>query len=136
MAITKEMLEKLRNYNFSFGEYEKYTDGPGNVYYYEGMAHTIGGAWDGSPLSKADRKIIEEGIWLPSTEDLMIWLQKEKVSITISYDAKQGCFCGECVTETNEHFDDVGSNMQTCLYNLVFKVARYYYYYNNAKKFQ
>ena len=126
MAITKEMLEKLRSVGWSFGEYEK-TVGLGQVFHYQGVEHTIGGSWDASSLSEEDQTIIREGIWLPNTDDLMYWLWCEGVSVKISCTAGDGYFHSEGILSTGECLTGGGPDLQMCLYKLVFKVARHHH---------
>jgi hypothetical protein len=46
MSITKQMMDKLLSVGFRFEEFEENLDGPGNVFFYNGVEHTIGGGPD------------------------------------------------------------------------------------------
>ena len=43
MSITKEMMEKLLSVGFRFEEFEGHLESPGEVFFYNGVEHTIGG---------------------------------------------------------------------------------------------
>ena len=126
MSITKQMMDKLLSVGFMFEEFEENLDGPGNVFFYNGTEHTIGGAWDGSPVSEEDKKIASEGLWLPDTDHLMLWLERSDVSVDISYSSDEGYFHGTAKTEDGEAFEGGGPDLQMCLYKLVFKVCRHF----------
>ena len=126
MSITKEMMEKLLSVGFRFEEFEGHLDGPGTVFFYNGVEHTLGGAWDGSPVSEEDKKIAREGLWLPDTDHLMLWLERSDVSVDISYSSDDGYFHGTAKTKDGETFEGGGPDLQMCLYKLVFKVCRYF----------
>ena len=125
MSITKEMMEKLMSVGFRFEEFEGHLDSPGNVFFYNGVEHTIGGAWDGSPVGDEDKKIAREGLWLPDTDHLMLWLEWHDISVNISYSSKDRYFHGDAKTEDGKIFEGGGSDLQMCLYKLVLKVSRY-----------
>lgn len=126
MSITKEMMEKLRSVGFKFEELESNLGHSGEVFYYNGVEHTIGGAWDGSEISEKDKIIARDGLWLPNTDHLMFWLEWRNVSVKISYNSEDRYFYGEAVTEDGNIFTGGGPDLQMCLYKLVFKVSRYF----------
>ena len=126
MSITKQMMDKLLSVGFRFEEFEENLDGPGNVFFYNGTEHTLGGAWDGSPVSEEDKKIAREGFWLPDTDHLMLWLEWRDVSVDISDSSDDGYFHGTAKTEDGEAFEGGGPDIQMCLYKLVFKVCRHF----------
>ena len=126
MSITKEMMDKLLSVGFGFEELEGHLESPGNVFFYNGTEHTLGGAWDGSPVSEENKKIAREGFWLPDTDHLMLWLERRAVSVDISYSSDEGYFHGTAKTEDGETFEGGGPDLQMCLYKLVFKVCRHF----------
>ena len=126
MSITKEMMDKLLSVGFGFEELEGHLESPGNVFFYNGVEHTLGGAWDGSPVREEDQKIAREGLWLPDTDHLMLWLERRDVSVDISYSSDEGYFHGTAKTEDGETFEGGGPDLQMCLYKLVFKVCRHF----------
>ena len=126
MSITKQMMDKLLSVGFRFEEFEEHLDSPGNVFFYNGTQHTLGGAWDGSPVREEDQKIAREGLWLPDTDHLMLWLERRDVSVDISYSSDEGYFHGTAKTEDGETFEGGGPDLQMCLYKLVFKVCRHF----------
>ena len=126
MSITIEMMDKLLSVGFGFEEIEGPLESPGNVFFYNGVEHTLGGAWDGSPVSEEDKKIAREGLWLPDTDHLMLWLERRDVSVDISYSSDEGYFHGTAKTKDGEAFEGGGPDLQMCLYKLVFKVCRHF----------
>ena len=126
MSITKQMMDKLLSVGFGFEELEGHLESPGNVFFYNGVEHTLGGAWDGSPVSEENKKIAREGFWLPDTDHLMLWLERRDVSVDISYSSDEGYFHGTAKTEDGEAFEGGGPDLQMCLYKLVFKVCRHF----------
>lgn len=126
MSITKQMMDKLLSVGIRFEEFEENLDGPGNVFFYNGVEHTLGGAWNGSPVREEDKKIAREGLWLPDTDHLMLWLERRDVSVDISYSSDEGYFHGTAKTEDGEAFEGGGPDLQMCLYKLVFKVCRHF----------
>ena len=126
MSITKEMMEKLLSVGFRFEEFEGHLESPGEVFFYNGVEHTIGVAWDGSPISEKDKIIAREGLWLPDTNQLMLWLEWHDISVNISYSSEDRYYHGTAKTEDSETFEGGGPDLQMCLYKLVFKVSRYF----------
>lgn len=120
------MMDKLLSVGFRFEEFEEHLDSPENVFFYNGTEHTLGGAWDGSPVSEENKKIAREGLWLPDTDHLMLWLEWRDVSVDISYSSDDGYFHGTSKTKDGEAFEGGGPDLQMCLYKLVFKVCRHF----------
>lgn len=120
------MMDKLLSVGFGFEELEGHLESPGNVFFYNGTEHTLGGAWDGSPVSEENKKIAREGFWLPDTDHLMLWLERRDVSVDISYSSDEGYFHGTAKTEDVETFEGGGPDLQMCIYKLVFKVCRHF----------
>ena len=131
MSITKEMMEKLLSVGFRFEEFEGHLESPGEVFFYNGVEHTIGGAWDGSPISEKDKIIAREGLWLPDINQLMLWLEWHDISVNISYSSKDRYYHGTAKTKDSETFEGGGPDLQMCLYKLVFMVSRYFKENNN-----
>ncbi len=123
--MTKEMMEELISVGFRFEEFEGHLDSPGNVFFYDGVEHTIGGAWDGSPISEYDKIIARDGLWLPDTDHLMLWLRWRNVSVNISCSTEDRYFHGEATMENGVKFTGGGPDLQMCLYKLVFKLCRH-----------
>ena len=120
------MMKKLMSVGFRFEEFEGHLESPGEVFFYNGVEHTIGGAWYCSPISEKDKIIAREGLWLPDTDHLMLWLEWHDISVNISYSSKDRYFHGEAKTEDGETFEGGGPDLQMCLYKLVFKVCRHF----------
>ncbi len=121
------MMEKLLSVGFRFEDSEGHLESPGNVFFYNGVEHTIGGSWDGSPISEKDKIIARDGLWLPDTDQLMLWLEWHDISVNISYSSEDRYYHGTAKTEDGETFKGGGPDLQMCLYKLVFKVCRHFY---------
>jgi hypothetical protein len=72
MNITINVAKELYNLGFSYKHYEQNIH-KGMVYYYHNYEWVIGGNMD-EEVSDADRKIVAEGIWLPSEIHLIEWI--------------------------------------------------------------
>ena len=72
MNITIIEAKELYSLGFSYRHYQMNIH-KGMVYYYEEAEWVIGGNVD-AELSQLDKKIAQEGIWLPSEMHLVEWL--------------------------------------------------------------
>ena len=123
--LTVEMINKLRNAGFSFPQMEENLCNPGNVFFYEDCEYVIGGKCDGSPLSAFDLKAAQEGIWLPNTDDLMLWIQwKADKDVSISYDNEKMYFYGEARGKDGKVYTGSGPDLLCCLYKLALKICK------------
>lgn len=121
--MTKQMLEKLESVGFSMDWYKPYVKGPGSVFYFDNE-YTIGGRWDGSPISEKDQEIAEKGIWLPQIHHLLMWLDYNEISFKIEFSAENRYFYGTAIDKNGTVFNGSGPDFEMCLYKLIFKISR------------
>lgn len=123
-SITKEMLEKLEAVGFSMEWYKPYANGPGSVFYADNERYTIGGRWDGTPLSEKDQEIAAKGIWLPRIHELLMWFDYNEISFKIEFSAENRYFYGTAVDKNGTTFNGSGPDFEVCLYKLIFKILK------------
>ncbi len=123
--LTVEMMDNLRKSGFAFPEMEKELCNLGNVFYYEGTEHIIGGKCDGTPSSEQDIRIAKEGKWLPTADQLVLWLQwKVDKDITIKYNSEKMYFYSEIQDADGNTYTGSGPDLLCSLYKLILKICR------------
>jgi hypothetical protein len=119
------MIDNLRKYGFSFPEIERELCNPGNVFFFEGEEYIIGGKCDGTPSSEQDERVAGEGKWLPTTDQLLLWLQwKVDNDITIKYDSAEMYFYSEIQDPDGNTYTGSGPDLLCSLYKLILKILK------------
>ncbi len=126
MSITYEMMKKLQAVKFRFKEFENLDEKCyiGERYFYKNNEYTIGGISDETPVTEFDIEVLKNGTWLPTTDELMLWLQTKNISLSIKYSADDMYFYSEAVTKDGNVINASGADLQMCIYKAVYKIAR------------
>lgn len=82
MNINIDRANQLYSLGFAHRHYQEHFH-RGMVFYYDNSEWIIGGNKD-EDLTEQDMKIIENGVWLPSANHLMEWLQENSFNFSIS----------------------------------------------------
>lgn len=123
--LTVEMIDELRKYGFSFPEIERELCNQGNVFFFEGEEYVIGGKCNGTPLSEQDKRASLEGKWLPTTDQLVLWLQwKINKDVTIKYDSEKMYFYSEIADADGSVQIGSGPDLLCSLYKLILKILK------------
>lgn len=123
--LTVEMIDNLRKYGFSFPKIERELCNSGNVFFFEGEEYIIGGKCDGTPSSEQDERVAGEGKWLPTTDQLLLWLQwKVDKDITIKYDSAEMYFYSEMQDANGITYTGSGPDLLCSLYKLILKILK------------
>lgn len=123
--LTVEMIDNLRKYGFSFPEIERELCNPGNVFFFEGEEYVIGGKCNGTPLSEQDKIASLEGKWLPTTDQLLLWLQwKLDKDITVKYHSAEKYFYSEIQDSDGNTYTGSGPDLLCSLYKLILKILK------------
>jgi len=91
------MVCKMKTVGFSYPEYEHFLN-YGMVYYYLEDEYIIGGPCD-ADFSEQDRKVAQEGVWLPDTTQLLSWLDACLITYKIHWNSTANCYNIEMIDE-------------------------------------
>lgn len=81
MHVTKQVAEQLYTVGFTYHYYQEHIHA-GMVFQIGEKEHVIGGAIN-EPLAEKDRLIVQQGMWLPSINHLIEWLNDNNFSFAI-----------------------------------------------------
>lgn len=82
--ITLDTLKKLISVGFSFGDYEHHLN-KGMLYYYDNDEYLIGG-YSNKDFTDEEKRISENGTWIPDADSLLKWLQSCGFCYRIEWD--------------------------------------------------
>lgn len=106
MNINDYCAKKLYAKGFTFRHFQEHPC-KGMVYEYNGTEWIIGGKKE-EEITKQDKKIIEEGTWLPSVSQMMQWLQNNHFTFAFVSRGNGTLIevrCTDSVTGTMYHSD-------------------------------
>lgn len=118
-----EMVIKMKSVGFSFVENEHFLN-LGVVFYYQGKEHYIGGtALD--EFTEKEKEIAAAGIWLPSDEDLLDWLNLVSFDVFIERNHDTKIFQVKAVDKQTGYLYRAGhSDLAYALAKIVYSICK------------
>lgn len=115
--------EELKKIGFQFPDYEHFCEA-GMTYWYNKKEYVIGGFWD-QKQTAFDHEVAENGVWLPDSEQLMEWLQRNDFDVIIHWnDALQYFDVHATDMQTSTRYDAGGGDICNSLGKLIKKICK------------
>ncbi|KGR74712.1 hypothetical protein [Ureibacillus sinduriensis] len=123
MSLTKTEAEKLFSLGFKRPEYadEVY---PQDFYEYNNGTWVIGGRIIPSSTLLCNEDVYRHGVWIPSTIDLVTWLEEMDCKFILTYDGSS--YMVEVSTANNQMFKGKGISIEMSLFKAIIKILQTY----------
>ena len=121
--ITAHTMRRLVAAGFRFPDYEGFLD-YGMVYNHQNDDYYIGG-YSRTPFDKEMQLVVDEGIWLPDSEQLLSWLQLTGFNVSVNIDVTSREYS---VVATDLHnnlmYCAKAFSLVECLANVILKICK------------
>ncbi len=97
---------------------------PTDLYEFGGSIWCIGGRIVPNTTLSVEPQIYNEGIWLPSMEDLIYWLDNNECKFTLTYTGNK--YIVEIIDNQNDVHKATGGTMEFALYKAIVEVLKKY----------
>lgn len=95
---------------------------PQDIYEYKNTTWVIGGRIVPETTLLCEEEVYSQGIWVPSTDDLITWLEDTNCKFIISYD--NSIYRIEVVTNENHKFKEKGYSVEWSLFKVICKILK------------
>ena len=123
MSLTKENAELLFGLGFKRQSYAEKTY-PTDIFEHKGDTWCVGGRIVPNTNLCCDEEIYNNGTWIPSLEDLLLWLRDNECIFTLSYNGNG--FKIEIVDNEKRNYKAKGGTAEFAIFNGIVKILKNY----------
>lgn len=121
--ITEFMMKKLLSVGFSYPDYEHHLNS-NMLFSYQGRIYCIGGWW-GEEYTETDKKMVQEGQWLPSGNQLLEWLTQNDFNVKIDFELQEQYFHILAIDSVNgQQYTGGGLLLSYALHKVIYKICK------------
>ena len=120
--ITLETKRKLESVGFSFSDYERFLN-LGMVYSYQEDEYVVGGFCN-TEFSQTDEEVVQNGEWLPDSDQLFQWLQQCDFDVSVRWGAEDGRFYISATHPEHGEFQTQGVDLANGLASVIYKICK------------